>query len=409
MSAAIDDVVRASPTSENDDVVLVLDVDEESAARIMHLIETCGGRARNVSTYLEFDALLTEEVSLVVLDLKLPGIDGIEVLRMMAAHGYKGAVLICSDIERRHLRAAERIGREQKLQMLQGLQKPVSEKLLVTQMQKIQQLAANDVDEFSSAIQFTSQDVLNALEANQITFHFQPIIELDEGRCVSVEALVRWQHPKFGILTAGHFIDAADEIAHRRLFQLIMTDTLERYASWRERGSEFKLNLNLSVINLHMLGLPEFVSRHTEQVGIPSEMLNFEVTEERIGGDYLVAMENLIRLNLKGYNVSIDDFGTEFASFRRLGQLPIDTLKLDRKLIQNAMNDTDALAIMESCVALGHKMNLWVTAEGIESEGQLDLARELGCNAVQGFYLATPVPECELMTAIADAEERCSR
>ena len=388
--------------------VLMLDDDASAVQDLRACLDGSDHRLRTAQNYVDFDALLTDDVSVVVIELSLRDVDGIEVLRLLSTQGFDGAVLLQSRVERRFLRAAERIGRDQRLRMLQSLQKPITKAQV---LERLSQVSVRDRSVPSSdekVARFRDADLTEAARTGQIEFFYQPVLELETGTCIAVEALARWRHPAFGLLRASQYLSSADKPAHDALRRCIYDQVFPQYADWRADGATFLLNVNLSSVCIREPQLPDTICRYADKCGLPYESLRFEITEERIADERIGAMENLIRLGLKGFSVAIDDFGTQYASLERMGRLPIDTLKLDGAFIQNALMDNDALAILESCVTLGHKLNLWVTAEGVESEDQMLLARELGCNAVQGHFLSRPRPHHRVLAEIEKAQRLCA-
>lgn len=234
-------------------------------------------------------------------------------------------------------------------------------------------------------------DLRDAVASEAFVVHYQPRVDLATMCTVGVEALVRWDHPEHGMLLPAEFIELAEVSgAIRMLTQAVTSRATSDVAGLGGVGSSLLVSVNLSVRNLYDPTLADWVAEALEESGLPPGQLCFELTESQLMDDPSVALEALDRLRDVGVRLSVDDFGTGYSSLAYLRDLPIDEVKVDRRFVAD-LEHGDA-RIVRSVVELGHNLGLQVVAEGVESTVALEQLRDLGCDSVQGFALAPPMP-----------------
>lgn len=234
-------------------------------------------------------------------------------------------------------------------------------------------------------------DLRDAVASEAFIVHYQPRVDLATMCTVGVEALVRWDHPEHGVLLPAEFIELAEVSgAIRVLTHAVTARATADVAALGGVGASLGVSVNLSVRNLYDPTLADWVARSLEESGLPPGQLCFELTESQLMDDPSVALEALDRLRDVGVRLSVDDFGTGYSSLAYLRDLPIDEVKVDRRFVAD-LEHGDA-RIVRSVVELGHNLGLQVVAEGVESTVALDQLRHLGCDSVQGFALAPPMP-----------------
>lgn len=230
-------------------------------------------------------------------------------------------------------------------------------------------------------------ELLQALNEDQFVVHYQPIVALGEGRISGYEALVRWHHPKRGLLPPDKFIPAAEETGLIvELDRWVLREACRQMAAKDEVTT---VSVNLSPIGLLRQDLPDFIRATLGETGLEATRLEIEITEtNKVEGKEAISILNAIRE--LGVGIALDDFGTGFASLSYLIDLPITRIKLDRRFIAGVTDSTHCLNIVLSTVSLARGLDIDVTAEGVESEEQLDLLRATGCGSVQGYLLGRP-------------------
>jgi diguanylate cyclase (GGDEF)-like protein len=238
-----------------------------------------------------------------------------------------------------------------------------------------------------------------ALERQEFTLHYQPQVDIRSGKVIGVEALLRWHHPERGLLSPATFIAVAEESGLiEPLGQWVVRTACERARAWQDAGYPIiKMAVNISA---RQLNKPREFSRHLSRTlattGLDPRYLELEMTESLLlhNADENIAV--LRKLGQDGVRIAVDDFGTGYSSLAYLRQLPIDTLKIDRSFVRDLETDPEDAAIIQAVVAMAHSLGLQVTAEGVETHGQLTALGRIGCDEYQGYLFSKPLPAVEL-------------
>jgi diguanylate cyclase len=241
-----------------------------------------------------------------------------------------------------------------------------------------------------------------AIATGELVVHYQPKADVRSGRIIGVEALVRWQHPEYGLLGPGEFVPLAETTGLiRPLTSYVLEAALRQCRGWLDAGRDLSVAVNLSTRCLLDLALPDQVIGLLKDTAVAPERLVLEITESSIMTDPARALEILNRLHALGVQLAIDDFGTGYSSMAYLKSLPVQELKVDRSFVQHLHDNQSDAVIVRSTVDLGHNLGLRVVAEGVEDKATLGELASLGCDSVQGYYLAKPMPEAELVAWLA--------
>ena len=254
-------------------------------------------------------------------------------------------------------------------------------------------------------------DLRRAVERHELELHYQPQLDLGTGEVCAVEALVRWRHPVRGLVLPNAFIPMAEETGLvMGIGEWVLNEACRQVAQWQREGladnlSPLRVAVNISARQLQRPGLDGAVRRALALSGLPADCLELEITESSVMLDPSHAQSVLQSLRELGVQLSIDDFGTGYSSLAYLKRLPLDRLKIDRSFIGGIPSDSDDAAIVETIIVMTHKLGLRVIAEGVETlEQQLQLVRQ-GCDEMQGFLLAHPVPADELPALLKTLKE----
>jgi EAL domain-containing protein (putative c-di-GMP-specific phosphodiesterase class I) len=334
--------------------------------------------------------------TVVVLDLQMPGADGIELLRYLGERGSKAQVLVASGMDQRVLSTAEQIGRAQGLNMLGALQKPI---LLVDLEATLRRCMRGDTP-------ITQQALTTALDKGEIHVHYQPkATRVSPGRWIveGVEALARWQHPALGFISPVRFIPLAEKNGLiRRLTEQVLETSLAQCRAWDANGMHLSVAVNLSPQLLNDLSFPDHVARMAAQVGADARRIIFEVTESAAMFDPGTTMDVLTRMRVKNFGLSIDDFGTGYSSLKQLYLMPFSELKIDTSFVRDIFAHEDARTMVETMVLLAHKLRLTACAEGVESQEVLDFLDGVGCDRAQGYFIGRPMVGSVLEQCVRD-------
>lgn len=232
-----------------------------------------------------------------------------------------------------------------------------------------------------------------AVERSEFLIHYQPQLEVSANGVTGIEALVRWQHPDYGIVMPDKFISLAEEMGMiSDITEFVIRSACMQSAVWIADGmTPLSISVNISPYELHQERLLRIVEDALIETGMNPKNLILEITESALSRKPEVAVETIRRLKKLGVGVSIDDFGTMYASFRLLKQFAIDSLKIDRFFIQHVDSNSDDAAIVEAIISMAHKLGLTVVAEGVENSAQLAILKGLNCDTIQGYLLGRPV------------------
>lgn len=238
-------------------------------------------------------------------------------------------------------------------------------------------------------------ELRRALDQNtgEIKFLYQPKIDLKLGIITHAEALIRWLHPKRGLISPDEFISLAEKTGNIHLITLWALDQgIQQAGQWQREGLDIKLAINLSAKDLTNKKLPTIIATVLEKYSVSTDCLVLEVTESAVMEDPELALGVLNELNDMGLTLSIDDYGTGYSSMAYLKRLPIKEIKIDKSFVLNLAKNRDDEIIVRSTIELGHNLGLKVTAEGIEDAGALEILKNLGCDLAQGYFFAKPLP-----------------
>jgi EAL domain-containing protein (putative c-di-GMP-specific phosphodiesterase class I) len=254
------------------------------------------------------------------------------------------------------------------------------------------EMYAHERDPRISERMVLATELRQAIPRREFILHFQPMVDLHEGQVVAVEALVRWQHRKHGILEPKKFLTIAEQTGQMGpLSRLVLELALEALQSWDDQVGDLNLAVNISPLNLRDRHLPDDVARLAEGYGIPPQRLRFEITEGMLFTDPTRAFEVIERLHDLGISFSIDDFGTGYSSLTRLTELPIVELKIDQSFVTAMMREANKAAIVRSTINLARELRLQSVAEGVEDERTLAELGAMGCDVAQGHQIASPM------------------
>lgn len=343
-------------------------------------------------------ACLDFKPTVVVLDLQMPGADGIELLRYLASQGSRANVLVASGMDQRVLATAEQVGRVHGLSMLGALQKPILLGDLEATLRKVMRGPGT----------ITAMDIEVALERNQIEAYYQPkATRVAPGRWIvqGVEVLARWHHPQRGPISPAVFVPVAESTGLiRSLTERILDLTLKQMREWSDHSLSVAINLSPQLLNDRTF--PDHVEKVVADMQVDPQRISFEITESAAMSDPATTMDVLTRLRVKNFGLSIDDFGTGYSSLKQLYLMPFSELKIDISFVRDVCEHDDARTMVETMVLLAHKLRLTACAEGVESQAILDFLNNIQCDRAQGYFIGRPMPGPELLGRVIDWNAR---
>jgi EAL domain-containing protein (putative c-di-GMP-specific phosphodiesterase class I) len=328
----------------------------------------------------------------------------VEVVRHMARMGYPGALVLVSGEDARILETTYRLAKGHHLNVLGVLRKPVEP----AELRRIMEGGFSQAATATHAARkhYGPQELALAIACGELVNYYQPKVEVRTGAVIGVETLVRWRHPRDGLVLPDQFIAMAEESGLiDELTRNVLTAALLQSRSWQDAGLSLQMAVNVSMDNLLELDFPDWVERAASRTGYPLTNLMLEVTESRLMKDALTPLEILARLRLKRIGLSIDDFGTGHSSLSHLKRFPIDKLKIDRTFVHDIPRDPDDCAITAAIVDLARNMGITSIAEGVENEAQRDFLLERGCDEMQGFLLSPALPAAAAAAYLAQRRD----
>jgi EAL domain-containing protein (putative c-di-GMP-specific phosphodiesterase class I)/CheY-like chemotaxis protein len=342
------------------------------------------------------EAVEAHAPDVILCDLNMPGMDGLEFLRHLAERDAPCAIILVSGEDRRILQTATQLAEAHRLKVLGAIQKPIKPDPLKALLDKhvAQQSAAR-----RGPIESLTLETLKAgLESGAIDVFFQPKVAVPDRKLIGVEALVRWRGEGGKLIPPIAFVPVIEEHGlidemTRQVFEKSMVAS----AAWQKKGLDIKVAVNFSVDSLTRYEVFDLVIAAIAKEGIDPHSVIIEVTESRIMEDVAAPLEILTRLRMKGVGLAIDDYGTGASSMQQLKRIPFTELKIDRAFVDGAPQDEEARAMLESSVSLAKKLGLSTVAEGVETQAEWDLIAELGVDVVQGYFIAKPMPSDELL------------
>jgi EAL domain-containing protein (putative c-di-GMP-specific phosphodiesterase class I) len=367
--------------------LLIIDDEEDICDLIAEIAGRHGLEARTTSNAEDVHQILagfTPEI--IMMDLMMPGIDGVELLRLLSEKAKNAKLCLISGSDARVLNSARRLGSAHGLDVVAALEKPLSIQTLNGFFERVA----------SGGKTHEGDDHALAIASGQFMLYYQPVIEISTRQIKGVEALARWQHPDRGVLLPDKFLEqVTNEGLMQVLTDFVIKTSIRQAGVWYEAGERMTVALNVTASTLLDLSLPDRIADLCKEFRVPHDMLILEVTETEAMRDVTRTMDVLLRMRLRNIGVSIDDFGTGHSSLRELQRMPFSEMKVDRSFVMDMSKNKDSAVIVNSIIDLGRNLGLKVIAEGVEDQRTWEMLREKGCDYAQGFYMGRPMTVAE--------------
>jgi len=334
-----------------------------------------------------------EAPDVVLCDLQMPSMDGVELLRHLGQGGYEGGVILMSGVDPRVLATAEMVAQFYRLTLLGALPKPVQSGALGELLTRARRQGVPSKETAPPAPSpLSPEEVRLALDRGEIAPFFQPMVQVSSGEIVSAEALARWRREGVEVASPGAFIPVAEEHGLMPLLtEKMLEESLKHLSTWKSRGIDLSVSVNFSAVDLRDLSLPDRTEAAVAAWGVSPESVTVEVTESRIIEDLAQALDVLVRFRMKGFELAMDDFGTGSATLEQLRRIPFTKIKIDQMFVTGAASSRDRRIMLESSVSMAHRLGLLIIVEGVETREDWELVTHLGCHVVQGRYVASPM------------------
>ena len=381
-----------------DQIIYIIDDEQQTAELLAEFTRLIGCLPCVYTEAIRFfeETESYAESSIMVLDLNMPNMDGVEVMRQMVKTNRRLPLILVSGYDSGILHSAEQLAKAYSLDIIATIAKPLEFNLFKSIIQKHSKIEKRQGN--NSELTLSAEELKNAIHQNQLILHYQPQINVKSGVLTGVEALVRWQHPEHGLIYPDLFISMAENNGLiGDLTDQVIKQAVDQACYWKSQNLVCQISVNISAENITSLSSPEHLSQMLKEKDLDPSLLTLEVTESVLMGQLTTSLDILTRLRIKGIKLSIDDFGTGYSSLSQLYRMPFTELKVDQSFVMNITKDDEAHGIVKTCIMLGHELNMHVVAEGVEDKETLELLGELNCDLAQGYHIARPMPAEDLI------------
>ncbi len=402
-----------APTADTLPAIRSVLLVDDSAAQRAYAVALCRElgiqEVREASNGLEALALLASletPPDLLIIDLEMPTMDGPELLTRLRERGVESPIIVASSRERSLLHSVQDMGNTMGLCLIGGLQKPLRLDSLSAILRNWDSVA-DKRKQAAHALPITPEELRTGIDRGEIVVHYQPQIAVTSGDVHGVEALARWNHPTLGIIQPDQFIPMAEEhgLIHKLTLQ-VMNESMLQAATWNAHGLNLSVAINLSPMLLESPNLLQEISGLQQCYGLRAEQVVLEITETSLLRDLSVALAVLTRLRLRGFGLSLDDYGTGFSSMQQLARIPFTELKIDRSFVHGVHERESVQVMLRSALEMAMRLGLNTVAEGVESLQDWWLLQEYGCMFVQGWLMSKAMPATDVMHWIQSHEHR---
>jgi EAL domain-containing protein (putative c-di-GMP-specific phosphodiesterase class I)/FixJ family two-component response regulator len=343
-------------------------------------------------------------VDIVVTDLDMPTVDGMEFLRRIALAGHDVSVIVASGLERGLLASTEAMAAAYGINFLGTIEKPVTPSKL-QHLIALHGRAPSAVKEHSSPQYppFRGEEVLEALHEQQFEPYFQPQVHVATGRIRGAEALVRWHHPTHGLVPAAAFMKPLESCgAAVALTMLVVNRAAVMSRRLRTAAQPCTICVNIPQQSFADVAFADQIVDLVHSHGVDAEDIVLEISESATTRGFPRVLESLVRLRMKGFGLAIDDYGTGHSSLEQLAQLPLTELKIDQSFVTQTGRRDAVRIILASSIELARSLHITCIAEGVETRQNWDLLRELDCDVAQGLYIAAPMSASAYLEWVED-------
>ena len=341
---------------------------------------------------------------IIISDLDMPGMDGLEFMRHVGEAHIPVAIILASALESVLLDSVETMTRAYGVKILGVIQKPITPEKLAALIKLHLPEQLNPILTQTDALSFTIEEIVEGIRNDEFEPFFQPKVEFATGRIKGAEALARWRHSQQGIVAPYAFVGPLEY--HNqidKLTWLMLSKSVNFCREWRTNGGlDVSVSVNVSAKSLADVNFADRVIELVKCRNLDCRNIILEVTESAATTDIGHSLENLSRLRMKGFGLSIDDYGTGYSSLQQLARIAFTEIKLDQSFIRSAATQQAARIILESSIDMAKKLGIVTVAEGIETEQDWDLLRELGCDLAQGYLIAKPLESGEFLAWARD-------
>lgn len=342
-------------------------------------------------------------VDLILCDLDMPGMDGMELIRHLGEVNSLTSVVIISAEEPALLASVEKMTQAYNIRLLGVIEKPASLDQLRDIIARHKQFRPKPKLASICALDFEIDEILRGVHQKEFEPFFQPKVSLMTGRMLGAEALARWRHPRHGVIPPREFISLLEKSGDiNGLTYHMLEKSAQACRGWHEKGFEWTVSVNLSLVSLTDVMLADRITEIVRSAGLDPRHMTLEITESAAMLNVAQALENLTRLRMHGFGLSIDDYGAGYASMQQLTCIPFTELKIDRSFVTGCVTNNATHAIVKSSVEMARRLNIKSVAEGVESQADWDVLKFIRCDVAQGYFISEPLDEIAFLEFCAN-------
>jgi EAL domain-containing protein (putative c-di-GMP-specific phosphodiesterase class I)/ActR/RegA family two-component response regulator len=351
-----------------------------------HVIEVSNG-------YTALDALRNKNqaIDISFIDLNMPGMDGMELIRHMSNEEHPSSIILASAMAPSLVFSVQTMSKAYGVNLLGAIEKPATPETLLALINLHQPQQAAPLLR-AADLHFTIDEITEGLRKGEFEPLFQPKVEFATGHVKGAEAFARWRHPQHGMVPPAVFMPVLE--AHgetEALAWAVIEQSVAACRKWNAQGFAIPVSINLAPSCLMQPDLAERIIDYIAKQGVPPEHIAFEITESAVQTVAPPFLENLVRLRMKGFGLTVDDYGTGHSSMQELLRIPFSELKIDRSFVVGASQNQSLEAILDVSLELCRKLDRQSVAVGVETRQDWDLLLNLGCICAQGYYIAKPM------------------
>ncbi len=333
-----------------------------------------------------------DPIDIVISDLDMPNMDGMELIRHLGDQQTVGSVILTSGLDATLINSVGTMARAYGIDLLGGIEKPVTQHKLDRLIKRfLLDGAYKPVNDPTPMIPL--DEIRRGMQAFEFHPYYQPKVEIATGKVIGAESLVRWMHPQRGVIAPAKFIPQMEEGGLiDELTWIVLAGAATDCRTLRDGGLDMTVAVNLSLRSLTNTGIAERVVEILRSVDLDPSHVVLEVTETAAVSNVGHVLENLARLRMKGFGLAIDDYGTGYSSMQQLSRIPFTELKIDRAFVADAARQERLKVLVNASLDMTRKLGLKSVAEGVENRADWDLLVQMKCDVAQGYFIAKPMP-----------------